>query len=130
MSGASIYRCAECGHGRALIGYQQVWFQGPVGPDGHLTEHDEELPVNLPAEWDSIRCSLHEFAVIHKNIDGTWVRRIWCPNPLCVDGQVQENPTSSFFWNPCPVCRGRKLILVPEDATRSTTSPTRAEVRK
>jgi hypothetical protein len=73
---ASVYRCAECGHGKHLTAWANVCCHGPLGSDGHLTEYDWDEEDWL--QEDSIQCAEHPDAVVEKLIDGTWCQWYQC----------------------------------------------------
>jgi hypothetical protein len=83
--GDSVYRCADCGHGRHLWAWAGANAYGPLATNGEL-EYYEDVD-----EWgiheDSIQCSEHPGAVIEHSIDGQWHR-----------------------WWSCARCHGRSLL--------------------
>lgn len=74
---ASVYRCAECGHGRHLTAWGNASVHGPLGADGEIEsfEWDEVWQVHE----DSIQCARHPDGVVEKAIDGRWCRWWACP---------------------------------------------------
>jgi hypothetical protein len=74
---ASLYRCAECGHGKHLVAWGNASVHGSLGADGQIEFYDwDEL---WEVHEDSIQCARHPGAVLEKMIDGRWHRWWSCP---------------------------------------------------
>lgn len=87
---ASVFRCADCGHGEFLWAWAGALVEGPLGADGHLAgfEITEE-------DWlheDSIDCQRHPGAEIEKLVDDQWCRYWRCPE---CEGKPRQP------WNQC-----------------------------
>jgi len=80
----SVYRCAECRHGRHLTAWGSASVHGPLGADGEIDycDWDEVWQVHEV----SIQCTSHPGAVLEKFIGGLWCR--WWSCPRCTgDGR-------------------------------------------
>lgn len=76
---ASLYRCAECGHGQDLGAWAIAVIHGPLGADGELAAigWDEQLDLHE----DSIQCAKHPGARIEKRVSNWWC--LWRNCPRC-----------------------------------------------
>lgn len=86
---ASLYRCAECGHGQHLTAWGNASVHGKLGADGEIESYDWDDLWEI--HEDSIQCERHPDAVLEKFAAGQWCR----------------------WWN-CPRCGGRGRAC-PED---------------
>jgi hypothetical protein len=75
----SLYRCAECQHGRNLSAWGNASVYGPLDEKGDISyiEWEEVYNVHL----DSIQCRKHPDPILEKKINGQWCR--WWTCPLC-----------------------------------------------
>lgn len=80
---ASVYRCADCGHGEQLAAWAHATIYGPLGSDGELSFHDWVDTWDDPIE-ESIQCNVHPDGVIEMCVENVWCR-----------------------WWSCLKCRGR-----------------------
>lgn len=101
---ASLYRCAECGHGQQLTAWANATVHGRLGADGEVTSVDWEEQWHLFE--DSIQCAKHVDPLLEKHVGGQWCR-----------------------WRRCPRCRGAGVIgtdqytpQCPEDGFRPVGS--------
>jgi hypothetical protein len=69
----SVYRCAECGHGKNLFAWAHANIYGPLGDDGELSSHDWTETWEDPIE-ESIQCSEHPDGVIEMCVGNVWCR--------------------------------------------------------
>jgi hypothetical protein len=95
----SVYRCADCGHGRRLSAWAHANLYGPLGADGEISEYDGIEPWEDPIE-ESIDCSRHPGAIIEKFTNGEWCR--WWRCPKCGGlGYLTYGPTFGGHRKQC-----------------------------
>lgn len=87
----SVYRCAECSHGRDLMAWAPANAYGPVGADGDLRAHYDVWDDGI--HEDSIQCATHPDGVIERCFKGTWCR--WWRCPWCL-GEARSCPAGGF----------------------------------
>jgi hypothetical protein len=77
MPETSVYRCADCGHGKHLMAWAPANVYGPLGPDGELAEDTDVWTDGI--HEDSIQCCEHPSAIIEHWAGGEWCRWWRCP---------------------------------------------------
>jgi hypothetical protein len=89
------YRCAECKTWKHLKSYADAIVDGPLGPDGKVTDY--EFVEDYQLQEGSIRCTEHIDALIEWYWKGEW-RRFWlCPR--CHGRGKINGPGSSREWD-------------------------------
>jgi hypothetical protein len=95
----SLYRCAECGHGRNLYAYSQAVAYGPVAADGLLASHDHTDDCFLFV--NSIQCRVHPDGQIQTKVGTRF--HIWRRCPQC-NGESYEERRQQGIYGPCGTC--------------------------
>ncbi|MEV0382362.1 hypothetical protein [Nonomuraea sp. NPDC050643] len=68
---ASVFRCAECGHGARLRAWTHVIAHGPVNAEGVIDDYDYTEDDDEVIE-ESVICQVHGENSIEKLIDGAY----------------------------------------------------------
>jgi hypothetical protein len=98
----SLYRCAECGHGRYLWAWAQACSYGPLATDGQLESHETVEDCFLFV--DSIQCSLHPDAQIQTKVEGRF--HVWVTCQSC-KGESWEEQRRRGRYGTCKTCKGK-----------------------
>jgi hypothetical protein len=118
----SVYRCADCGHGRKLWAYAYACVSGPLGADGVLSEHQSVDTTEDPIEA-SIQCTRHPGSVIEMSVNGEWCR-VWnCPE--CNGyGYIRRGGTFNGDKSACRAAgyKGRHSCWRPVTETAAVTA--------
>ena len=94
---ASIYRCADCGHGQNLTAIAGAHCGGPLAADGELASYAWVEDWGVLEE--TIECTVHPQAWLEKYIDGQWCR--WWICPWCGgDGEHCNYVNKHAGWRP------------------------------
>lgn len=116
----SIYRCAECGHGRHLYAWSQAVAYGPVDRDGLLARHDDTDDCFLFVE--SIQCDRHPSGRIETKVGTRF--HVWERCGLCSD-EPDGLRKRGYYMGPCPECKGLggRWVLPASDGSLSDALP-------
>lgn len=105
----SLYRCADCGHGRNLDACAQAVSVGPLGADGQLIRHDDVADCFVFV--DSIQCRVHPGGQIQKKVGSRFC--VWVRCDSCDD--EPEKLRARGHYGPCVACGGTGgSFVVPE----------------
>jgi hypothetical protein len=109
---ASLYRCADCGHGQQLTAWANATVHGPLGADGEITTVDWDEQWHLFE--DSIQCDGHPvIMVLEKHVGGQWCR--WRSCPRCSGAGVIAAPPGERYTPRCPEDGFRPAGSEPRD---------------
>lgn len=105
----SLYRCADCSHGKHLTAWAASTVHGPLGADGELDSHDWEDDYQTHEE--SIQCTRHPDSAIERLVDGIWCR--WWNCIRCGgEGCPAESPLGKVHAGWRPAAEARDLARV------------------
>jgi hypothetical protein len=94
----SLYRCAECQHGRNLSAWGDATVHGPLDDKGDI-EYINWEEVHEVHEA-SIQCSEHPDCILEKKINGQWCR--WWTCPRCHDHEKDRKGCPEEGVEPFP----------------------------